>query len=106
MFARKSTDNGVSWQPDMAVLGRSESFAGIPGGGMYAYDYQMAIATSHRTAWMDGRVAINGIQQRMHSLTASPRGQAHLHLHRRLCQDLQKHLGLAQRPRRAHSLPL
>src|SRR4029077_1864745 len=27
------------------------------------YDYQIAVATIHRTAWVDGRVAIKGIQQ-------------------------------------------
>jgi hypothetical protein len=65
MFARKSNDNGVTWLPD---AGFSDVVSPLPGtatGGIVGsdYDYQMAIATSHRTGWMDGRVPINNTQQ-------------------------------------------
>jgi hypothetical protein len=65
MFARRSNDNGVTWLPD---AGFSDVVSPLPGtatGGIVGsdYDYQMAIATSHRTGWMDGRVPINNTQQ-------------------------------------------
>jgi len=67
MFARKSNDNGVTWLPDMAL---SDVVSPLPAqpespflGYVSDYDYAYAIATSHRTAWVDGRVAINNTQQ-------------------------------------------
>jgi hypothetical protein len=66
MFARKSTDNGVTWLPDMAFSDVVSPLPAQPETGNVGgsdYDYQIAVATSHRTAWVDGRVAINGIQQ-------------------------------------------
>src|SRR5207302_5689040 len=36
---------------------------GIVGSYVDDYDYQIAVAASHRTAWVDGRVAINNVQQ-------------------------------------------
>jgi len=65
MFARKSNDNGVTWLPDMALSDVVSPLPAGPDGSIVGsdYDYQMAIATSHRAAWLDGRVAINGVQQ-------------------------------------------
>jgi hypothetical protein len=66
MFARKSTDNGVTWLPDMAFSDVVSPLPAQPETGNVGgsdYDYQIAVATSHRTAWADGRVAINDIQQ-------------------------------------------
>jgi hypothetical protein len=71
MFARKSTDNGVSWQPDMAF---SDVVSPLSEQPYSLYDYQVAVATSHRTGWVDGRVAINGIQQQDAFTDSEPSG--------------------------------
>ena len=71
MFARKSTDNGVSWQPDMAF---SDVVSPLSEQPYSLYDYQIAVATSHRTGWVDGRVAINGIQQQDAFTDSEPAG--------------------------------
>jgi hypothetical protein len=68
MFARKSTDNGATWLPDMAFSDVVSPLPAQPDPRIVAdyvsdYDYQIGVATSHRTAWVDGRVAINGVQQ-------------------------------------------
>jgi hypothetical protein len=65
MFARKSNDNGVTWLPDGIFSDVVSPLPAEPNGSIVGsdYDYQMAIATSHRTAWLDGRVAINNTQQ-------------------------------------------
>jgi len=68
MFARKSNDNGVTWMPDMAFSDvvsplPAQPDPGIVGSYVDDYDYQIAVAASHRTAWVDGRVAINNVQQ-------------------------------------------
>jgi len=68
MFARKSTDNGVTWLADMALSDVVSSLPAQPDPGIVGsyvgdYDYQIGVATGHRTAWVDGRVAINGTQQ-------------------------------------------
>jgi hypothetical protein len=67
MWARKSTDNGVSWLPDDMF---SDVVTPLPAPdldlvGSYAgdYDYASAIVTKHVASWMDGRVAINNISQ-------------------------------------------
>jgi len=71
MFARKSTDNGVTWQPDMAFSDIVRPLSEQP---YSLYDYQIAVATSHRTGWVDGRVAINGIQQQDAFTDSEPAG--------------------------------
>src|SRR6266704_3079070 len=68
MWGRKSTDNGVTWQADMAY---SDVVSPLPGqpdpnvAGCYAgdYDYGSAIATKHVSSWVDGRVLIGGNSQ-------------------------------------------
>jgi len=68
MFARKSTDNGVTWLADMALSDVVSPLPAQPDPGIVAsyvgdYDYQIGIATGHRTAWVDGRNAISGTYQ-------------------------------------------
>ena len=68
MFARKSTDNGVTWLSDMALSDVVSPLPAQPDPGIVAsyvgdYDYQIGVATSHRTAWVDGRNAISGTYQ-------------------------------------------
>ena len=68
MFARKSTDNGVTWLSDMALSDVVSPLPAQPDPGIVAsyvgdYDYQIGVATSHRTAWVDGRNAISGAYQ-------------------------------------------
>jgi hypothetical protein len=68
MWARKSTDNGLSWLPDDMF---SDVISPLPGQpdplviSTYAsdYDYASAPATTHLSSWVDGRVTINGISQ-------------------------------------------
>ncbi|HEV8417392.1 MAG TPA: sialidase family protein [Candidatus Udaeobacter sp.] len=67
MWARKSTDNGVTWLSDDMF---SDVVSPLPGqtepgiipdvGG---FDYASAIAGKHLASWTDGRVAINGVSQ-------------------------------------------
>ena len=66
MWARKSTDNGLTWLPDdmfsdvvSPLPGQNEPGI-IPDVGV---DYGSAIAGKHLTSWTDGRVAINGVSQ-------------------------------------------
>jgi hypothetical protein len=68
MFARKSNDNGVTWMPDMAFSDvvsplPAQPDPGIVGSYVDDYDYQIAVAASHRTAWVDGRNPINNVYQ-------------------------------------------
>ncbi len=79
MFARKSNDNGVTWQPDMPFSDvvsplPAQPDPGIIGEYVSDHDSQIAIATSHRTAWVDGRVAINGTQQQDPFTDSEPPG--------------------------------
>jgi hypothetical protein len=68
MWARKSTDNGVTWLPDDMF---SDVVTPLPTQndpnivGCYAgdYDYGSAIAAKHVSSWVDGRVAIGGSSQ-------------------------------------------
>src|SRR2546428_4138930 len=68
MWGRKSTDNGVTWQADMAY---SDVVSPLPGqpdpnvAGCYAgdYDYGSATGAKHVSSWVDGRVLIGGTQQ-------------------------------------------
>jgi hypothetical protein len=68
MFARKSTDNGVTWPADMALSDVVSPLPAQPDPGIVTsyvgdYDYQIGVATSHRTAWVDGRNAVSGTYQ-------------------------------------------
>jgi hypothetical protein len=68
MWARKSTDNGVTWLVDDMFSDVVSPLPGLPDPGIvgsYAsdYDYASAIVTKHVASWMDGRVTINGISQ-------------------------------------------
>ncbi len=67
MWARKSTDNGVTWLPDDMF---SDVVSPLPGQNdpglipdVGAFDYGSAIAGKHLTSWTDGRVTINGVSQ-------------------------------------------
>jgi hypothetical protein len=81
MFARKSNDNGVTWMPDMPFSDVVSPLPAQPDPGIVDsyvsdYDYQIATATSHRTAWVDGRVAsnVNGTQQQDAFTDSEPSG--------------------------------
>ena len=68
MWGRKSTDNGVTWQADMAYSDVVSPLPGQPDPNVvdcYAgdYDYGSAITSKHLSSWVDGRVAIGGTQQ-------------------------------------------
>ena len=68
MWGRKSTDNGVSWQADMAYSDVISPLPGQPDPNVsvcYAgdYDYGSATAAKHVTSWLDGRNPINGASQ-------------------------------------------
>jgi hypothetical protein len=68
MWARKSTDGGLTWLQDDAFSDVVSPLPAQPDGGIvgaYAgdYDYGSAIVTKHVASWMDGRVAINSISQ-------------------------------------------
>ena len=79
MWARKSTDNGVSWLADMTF---SDVVTPLPGQpdvtvqSMYAgdYDYGTAIATQHLTSWADGRVTLSGQSQQDAFFDKEPAG--------------------------------
>ena len=68
MHSRKSPDNGVTWLADetLSDVASPLPLQGDPGiQPTYAgdYDYGSAILTKHLTAWVDGRVPINGASQ-------------------------------------------
>ena len=68
MYSRKSNDNGLTWQPDMALSDVASPLPTQPDPGIvpiYAsdYDYGSATAVKHVTSWVDGRVAISGQSQ-------------------------------------------
>ena len=68
MHARKSNDNGVSWLPDDVFSDVASPLPLQVDPGIrfdYAgdYDYASAVTTSHRHAWAEGRVIINGASQ-------------------------------------------
>jgi hypothetical protein len=68
MFARKSTDNGVTWLADMAFSDVISPLPGQPDGTVQPnyqgdYDYGTAVGTNHLSSWDDGRVAISGQSQ-------------------------------------------
>jgi hypothetical protein len=64
MWARKSTDNGLTWLPDDMF---SDVVSPLPGqnepgiiADVGAFDYASATAGKHLASWTDGRVSING----------------------------------------------
>jgi hypothetical protein len=68
MWARKSVDNGATWLPDEPFSDVVTPLPGQPDPGIIAeyagdYDYGVAIATKHLSAWNDGRVTISGQSQ-------------------------------------------
>jgi hypothetical protein len=68
MWARRSTDNGVTWLPDDAFSDLVSPLPLQPSPdivSIYVGDYDNAIAspTQHLVAWADGRVSISGPQQ-------------------------------------------
>ena len=68
MFARKSTDNGVTWGPDQAFSDVMTPLPGQPDPGIVTeyvgdYDYGSGLDDQHFTSWADGRVAINNASQ-------------------------------------------
>ncbi len=68
MWARKSTDNGVTWLADTQFSDVVSPLPAQPDPGIQAtyagdYDYGSSLLTQHLSAWCDGRVAINGTSQ-------------------------------------------
>ena len=68
IWGRKSTDNGVSWLPDMPVSDIVTPLPDQPDPGIVAtyasdYDYGSSALDQHLHAWVDGRVTISGISQ-------------------------------------------
>jgi hypothetical protein len=79
IWGRKSTDNGVSWLPDMPF---SDVVSALPDQvdpgviGTYAsdYDYGSSVLNQHLHAWLDGRVTINGSSQQDAFFDREPSG--------------------------------
>jgi hypothetical protein len=78
MWARKSTDNGVTWLPDDMF---SDVVSPLPGqnepgiiADVGAFDYASAIAGKHLASWTDGRVSINGGPQQDAFFDQEPSG--------------------------------
>ncbi len=68
MWARKSTDNGVTWGADAPFSDILSPLPGQPDPGIVAeyagdYDYSAPSTTAHIHEWTDGRVAIAGASQ-------------------------------------------
>lgn len=68
MWARKSTDNGATWQPDAPFSDTISPLPDQPDFNIvteYAgdYDYSFASPAGHIHTWTDGRVAIGGNSQ-------------------------------------------
>jgi hypothetical protein len=68
MWARKSTDNGATWEPDEEFSDVVTPLPGQPDSSIvteYAgdYDYSFASPTDHIHTWTDGRVAVNNLSQ-------------------------------------------
>jgi hypothetical protein len=68
MWARRSTDNGVSWLSDQTFSDVVSPLPAQPDPGIQAtyvgdYDYSTSSPNQHLRAWVDGRVAIGGSSQ-------------------------------------------
>jgi hypothetical protein len=68
MWARRSTDNGVSWLSDQTFSDVVSPLPAQPDPGIQAtyagdYDYASSPANQHLHAWVDGRNAIAGASQ-------------------------------------------
>jgi hypothetical protein len=68
MWARRSTDNGVSWLSDQTFSDVVSPLPAQPDPGIQAtyagdYDYASSPANQHLHAWVDGRNAISGSSQ-------------------------------------------
>jgi hypothetical protein len=68
MWARKSTDNGATWLPDMEFSDAVTPLPLQPDPGIIAiyagdYDYGSSLLTQHLSAWVDGRVTVSGNSQ-------------------------------------------
>jgi len=68
MYARRSTDNGVTWQPDMPFSDVETPLPGQPDSGIVAeyagdYDYSFQVGNTHLHTWTDGRLTIGGASQ-------------------------------------------
>ncbi|MGH7984596.1 MAG: sialidase family protein [Candidatus Udaeobacter sp.] len=81
MFARESTDNGVTWLADMAFSDVISPLPGQPDGTVQPnyqgdYDYGTATASKHYSSWDDGRVTISGQSQQDVFTDKEPTGGA------------------------------
>jgi hypothetical protein len=68
MWARKSLDNGATWQPDEPFSDVVTPLPGQPDSGIiteYAgdYDYSNSVLNQHLHPWTDGRVAVSNASQ-------------------------------------------
>lgn len=68
MYARRSTDNGLTWEADMPFSDVLTPLPGQPDTGIVAeyagdYDYSFQVGNTHLHPWTDGRVAISGASQ-------------------------------------------
>src|SRR5438067_5034611 len=81
MWARRSTDNGVSWLSDQTFSDVVSPLPAHPDPGIQAtyagdYDYGTSSLNQHLRAWVDGRVAIAGSSQQDAFHDAQPTGAA------------------------------
>ena len=79
MWARKSTDNGVTWLADMQFSDVVTPLPDQPDSGIqpnYAgdYDYGSALGTDHVSSWTDGRVTISSQSQQDAFFDKEPTG--------------------------------
>jgi hypothetical protein len=68
MWARKSLDGGLTWQPDEAFSDVVSPLPGQPDSSIVTeyvgdYDYSFSVLNQHLHTWTDGRVAINNASQ-------------------------------------------
>jgi hypothetical protein len=68
MWARKSLDGGVTWQPDEAFSDVLSPLPGQPDSSIVTeyvgdYDYSNTVGNTHLHPWTDGRVAVNSASQ-------------------------------------------
>ena len=68
MWARKSLDNGVTWQPNEPFSDVVTGLPAQPDGFIVAeyvgdYDYSFSVLNTHIHPWTDGRVVVNSASQ-------------------------------------------